>query len=141
MPCLTPITLVRKKPKFDGSITDIVPCGRCPQCLIRRQNDWCFRLQEEQKISISSSFITLTYEEDNLPFSENGLMSLKVRDHQLFIKKLRYKVKTKIKYFACGEYGAINGRPHFHLIIFGYTPKDLQELKKGLYNSNEVAKM
>jgi len=26
---------------------------------------------------------------------------------------------TKIKYFACGEYGENTGRPHYHTIIFG----------------------
>lgn len=50
------------------------------------------------------------------------------RDVQLFIKRLRRyyeRIKTskqikntEIRYFACGEYGPIHYRPHYHLILW-----------------------
>lgn len=30
----------------------------------------------------------------------------------------------KIRYFACGEYGEENGRPHYHVAVFGYRGCD-----------------
>ena len=39
------------------------------------------------------------------------------RDLQLFFKRLRKRCKLDFKYFACGEYGSRNGRPHYHAII------------------------
>ncbi len=49
-------------------------------------------------------------------------------DLQLFIKKVRKnsyvkiknrKVYADIKYYACGEYGGLRSRPHYHVILFG----------------------
>ncbi len=80
----------------------------------------------ESKLHIENCFITLTYNDENLPPSN----SLKKRDVQLFIKRLRKKVAPlKIRYFLAGEYGGRKGRPHYHMILFGYIPDDLRYLK------------
>ena len=40
------------------------------------------------------------------------------------MKRLRKKLHPqKLKYFACGEYGSKTERPHYHAIIFGYSPE------------------
>lgn len=135
MQCLTPLTLYRTEGHRIGKDyrTDVVGCGKCPSCLRSRQAAWCFRLKEEQRISTSSAFLTLTYEDGKLPYSENGLMTLDVRDHQLFMKRLRKTVKTHfpnakkpIKYYMCGEYGELFFRPHFHSLIFNLPKEYLQ---------------
>lgn len=46
-------------------------------------------------------------------------MTLCKRDVQLFMKRFRKLQKTKLKYYAVGEYGTKNFRPHYHLILFG----------------------
>lgn len=42
-----------------------------------------------------------------------------------WIKKFRdylYRnYKISIRYFGCGEYGSLNERPHYHILIFGYN--------------------
>lgn len=127
--CIAPITIKNPRHKLDKreyAYID-VPCGKCPPCIKRRVQGWMFRLKKEQEVSISSSFITLTYEDEHLPFSPNGLMTLDKRDHQLFMKKLRKHLDThdynmhkdvKLKYYAIGEYGDNTHRPHFHYIMF-----------------------
>lgn len=118
--------------------TDIVPCGRCPKCLKRRITQWSFRLQKEQEIALTSSFITLTYQDEDLPYSEGGYPTLIKKDHQLFMKKLRKHLHvnrfkylithdTKLKYYAVGEYGDINHRPHFHSILFNLPEQLIQD--------------
>lgn len=63
-----------------------------------------------------SCFVGLTYAPEHLPY--NG--SLNYRDHTLFMKRLRARVyPTKIRFFAVGEYGETNYRPHFHYALFG----------------------
>lgn len=70
-----------------------------------------------------SCFITLTYNNENIPQDK----SIHKKEIQKFIRSLRKKIKTKIRYFACGEYGDESGRPHYHAIIFGYDfSKDRQ---------------
>lgn len=86
-------------------------------------------------------FVTLTYSPENLP--ENGV--LVKRDLQNYIKRLRkdcdYK-GIKIKYYACGEYGEKNGRPHYHMIMLGLSrfDRDLIESNwsKGLVDIGTV---
>ena len=60
-------------------------------------------------------FVTLTYNDDNLPPD----LSLDKRAFQLFMKRLRKRVKVPIRFFACGEYGEKLQRPHYHVILFG----------------------
>lgn len=64
-----------------------------------------------------SSFLTLTFSDEHLP-TDGGVH---VRDLQLFMKRLRKAIApTKVRYYACGEYGDNFGRPHYHVVLFGY---------------------
>jgi len=62
----------------------------------------------------ASSFITLTYANEHLPDPP----SLDYSHYQKFMKRLRKEVGP-IRYYACGEYGDNNFRPHFHACLFG----------------------
>lgn len=97
------------------------PCGSCPECRLRRASDWSFRLMEEEKISSSAHFLTLTYDTKYVPITKTGFMSLDKRDLQLFFKRLRKRHSNdaaRIKYYAVGEYGGRTRRPHYHIIAF-----------------------
>lgn len=98
-----------------------VPCGKCPPCMLRRINSWVFRLTQEERISTSSAFVTLTYDTDYVPITPRGYMTLQRRDPQLFFKRLRkaHPKGTRIKYYLAGEYGGKTWRPHYHVILFG----------------------
>ena len=45
-----------------------VPCGYCPVCRKYDRESWKFRLQEEFKHSRSAWFLTVTYNDEHLPF-------------------------------------------------------------------------
>lgn len=131
--CLTPINL--KKETWMQKIRvsyhmQQVPCGRCLECLKLRVNSWYIRLLNEKNSSLNALFVTLTYSDDNLRFSDNGNMSLDYRDTQLFWKRLRKahpKDSPKIKYFLVGEYGTKTHRPHYHAIVFNCNPDLIQK--------------
>lgn len=101
-------------------VNDIpVPCGRCPLCKKRRVDSWVFRLLQEDKISTSAYFVTLTYDTRYVPISPNGFMTLRKKDFQDYMKRLRKLcLGSTLKYYAAGEYGSKNHRPHYHAIIF-----------------------
>lgn len=125
--CISPIRVKQN----DGKYAD-VPCSRCGFCLSNRRKAWSFRLQREMYENVSARFITLTYDNDNLPIAEGVdtdtgeclyLAVLKKEDVQKFIKRLRYHqgkvTDNKIKYYCVGEYGSRTKRPHYHALIFG----------------------
>lgn len=57
---------------------------------------------------------------------------LRKSDLQKFMKRLRYHISKqtneKIRYYACGEYGPVHFRPHFHLLLFINDVRTLQIL-------------
>lgn len=115
MSCHSPIYV--KTNQFRQDVP--VPCGKCPPCLKRRVDSWVFRLLQEDKVSTSSHFVTLTYDTRSVPISKNGFMTLDKKAFPAFMKRLRKNTGIKgIRYYACGEYGTKNDRPHYHAIIF-----------------------
>lgn len=101
-----------------------LPCGRCIGCRLEYSRWWALRCVNEASLYQQNSFITLTYNDKNIP--PGG--TLVKRDLQLFFKRLRKEVgksdNGKIRYFACGEYGDNTHRPHYHAILFNYSPTD-----------------
>lgn len=73
----------------------------------------------EQMTTAGSCFLSLTYAEDHIP--KTGTLS--PRHVQLFLKKLRRKVKSPLRYYLVGEYGEDKQRPHYHIALFGMTPE------------------
>lgn len=118
MLCISPVSLPR--PDGNGPADRIaVPCGKCIGCLSRRRNEWSFRLEQEQKCSDYSFFITLTYNDENLKFNSSGHPVVCKRDVQLFFKRLRRcSSGIKYRYFLVAEYGPTTLRPHYHCILF-----------------------
>jgi hypothetical protein len=123
-----PYTQKEYKKKFHHPKKELlVPCGKCIACRSNRAAEWGIRLQQEAEFHQEKCFITLTYNDKELPVLEVGeekIPTLYKPDYQKFLKRLRKKLKdTKIKYFLCGEYGEKEGRPHYHIIILGWKPK------------------
>lgn len=110
------------------NVTDVFPCGKCPNCLKRRVSGWSFRLMQEylSPFTYMASFITLTYDNNCVPISRNGFMVLSKKHLQDFFKRLRYyheAYESKIRYYACGEYGGTTRRPHYHIIAYNTKPE------------------
>lgn len=80
------------------------------------------RLMHEAKLHDGSSFITLTFKDEALPDD----WSLDIRYWQLFRKALRHRVGS-FRYYGCGEYGGLHGRPHFHAALFGVDFREDRE--------------
>lgn len=112
MRCFKPITLKDES---------VVPCGKCVGCLNSKRQEWVHRLMQEDKDAEQSTFLTLTYNDENLPLLENEhgiLPSLFPYDLTNYWKRVRKANEKKIKYYAVGEYGTETDRPHYHAIVF-----------------------
>lgn len=89
------------------------PCGYCRPCRKEKARQWTVRLVLEQMAHDESCFITLTY--------KDAPISVSKRDCQLFIKRLRKRLKKPIRYYLVAEYGDKSFRSHYHLILFGHA--------------------
>lgn len=131
MPCYRPlkgwqgrngtVTLGREPP---DSTALRLPCGKCTGCKTSQALAWALRCHLEWKEHDETAFTTLTYADRWLP------PTLEKRHLQLFLKRYRRKAARPIRFFASGEYGEQNGRPHFHALLFGAGPADAHRVQE-----------
>ena len=106
-----------------------LPCGQCIGCRIEKSRQWATRCIHEASMHDENSFVTLTYDDDNLPWDG----SLNKKHLQDFMKRLRWHFRDKtIRFFACGEYGEKLNRPHYHVLLFNHDFQD-----KTLWSEND----
>lgn len=99
-------------PKYKDPLS--VGCGKCQGCKSDQALMWSIRGYHEASLHDQSCFVTLTYDDAHLPC--DGKID---KTHlQYFFRKIR-KSGIKIRYLACGEYGGLTGRAHYHAILFG----------------------
>lgn len=146
----------------------LIPCGQCIGCRIRQREDWTTRIELEARDYPKEEvwFITLTYDDEHVPgmIVKTGEIMRKVQytwkpgekrpssvqillyeDIQKFLKRLRKAYRGKLRYFVAGEYGEQTARPHYHMILYGWRPTDLENLYKihhnGYYTSKWLANL
>ena len=103
-----------KKPYARGLLA--FGCGQCLPCRINRSRLWTHRLMLESLKHGDSSFVTLTYREEDLP--PGG--TLVPKDAQDWLKRLRAAISpARVRFFLVGEYGDRTERPHYHAALFG----------------------
>lgn len=103
-----------------------VPCGKCLACRANNAQSWALRVMHESQYVDSACFVTLTYDPAHCPKD----YSLVKKDVQDFMKRLRrqldyHRLGFVRAYMAVGEYGTKRQRPHYHLLLLGWSPSDL----------------
>lgn len=94
-----------------------VPCGYCSYCQKKRSRDYSFRLINEFSRYKNSLFVTLTFDNSNL----EKFRSDTNKAVRLFLDRCRKRYGKALRHWFVCEYGSLNGRPHYHGIIFN-TP-------------------
>ncbi|QKI28916.1 VP4 [Kummerowia striata gokushovirus] len=92
-----------------------ISCGRCVGCKLIRAGEWALRCIHESRMHEQNSFLTATYDEEHAPQDD----SLHKSHLQKLFKRLRF-AGYKFRYYACGEYGDLTQRPHYHICLFGH---------------------
>lgn len=155
MACYSPAKAYKGKPRPDGKVNIVwrraeawkgeelyLPCSKCIGCREQQARGWALRCMHEISLHDENSFITLTYDNGNMPY--NGGLRL---DHwQKFMKRLRKaNAGKKIRFFHSGEYGDQLKRPHYHAILFGKDFNDKVKLKEAkgnkYYTSKELSEL
>lgn len=117
----------------------LLPCGKCVGCLLDRSLSWAVRCEHEASYHQENYFLTLTFNNDHLPAD----YSLRTWHLQDFWKRVRHALDAeaeffdgvfngadapRFKYYAAGEYGDENFRPHYHASVFGLPLRSLGDL-------------
>lgn len=109
-----------------------IPCGQCIGCRLSYSRQWATRcvLEAMEYPEDYNYALTLTYDPLLVPRPvkctklDTGEVfekfPLEPKDLQDFMKSIRYYFAEHfnhqgIRFFACGEYGDKNERPHFHV--------------------------
>lgn len=126
-----------------------LPCGQCAACRLEYSRQWAVRCSLEAEQWEYNYFVTLTYNDAHVPYNtfeyidfytgevdSDFALTLVPEDLQKFLKRLRINFKRKygfpsdnspgVRFFACGEYGSKNKRPHYHLCLFNCPLPDLE---------------
>lgn len=134
-----------------------VPCGRCINCRLNYARTWSQRCMLESKSWEHNWFVTLTYDDDHLPYRIDALTgeiesaTLVPNDVRDFLKRLREYYRDTynhigIRFYMAGEYGDNTARPHYHLILFNLPLDDLKLYSKSAlgdlyFNSSLLEKL
>ena len=109
------------KTKIGESIT--IPCGKCLNCRLNKRDLWVTRCLLESQASISSLFVTLTFDDQHLEILRQiGPWQV----YKRFLEKLRYMEVQRqnplpIRSFGVLEHGSLTDRPHYHAMIWNTT--------------------
>lgn len=112
-----------------------VPCGKCIGCRLDQARERAIRCTLEASCWPENYFITLTYDDDHLPWDvsdETGEVAptLRRRDVVLFRKQLDEELRKRghvgVRQMTAGEYGSQTQRPHAHLLLFNLPLSDLR---------------
>lgn len=120
-----------------------IACGQCRGCKLERSRAWAVRCMHEAEMHEESCMVTLTYDDEHLPSDK----SVRLSEIQGFMKRLRKAAGEKrIRFFACGEYGDDNERPHYHVLLFGIDFSEdrvleVEDRGKKYFSSNHLASL
>ena len=152
MPCYSPLTayqcgngevIFSEHKSNDVRRTLTLPCGQCIGCKLERARQWAVRCTHEATLHENNCFVTLTYDDEHLPYRGQ----LQHSDFQKFMKRLRkHTGPDRVRFYMGGEYGSQNWRPHYHACLFGIDWQDKRvysETKQGhtLYESDTLTRL
>lgn len=114
-----------------------IPCRQCPECSAAMKREWTARAIAEAQVHDKMCFLTLTYNPISVPMvttvDDDGVIydrpTLRHRDWQLFMYRLRQFFDVPVRFMMCGEYGSRTYRPHYHAIMYGISIDDFSDLK------------
>lgn len=104
-------------------------CGQCKPCRVARRKLWTSRILLEGLCHVEKAFVTLTVDNNNICLlPDDPVRGVLVKsDLQDWLKRFRKRIEPiRVRFYAVGEYAPDDvlrgyfGRPHYHLILFGF---------------------
>lgn len=107
-----------------------VPCGQCMHCRVNAGRAWTSRILMETCTHPGTAwFLTLTYDDDHVPRTIDGIQTLDKKGSRIWIQNAMRDLGA-FRYFLVGEYGDITLRPHLHLAVFPQSDSQVSALTR-----------
>lgn len=112
-----------------------VPCGKCAECMKAKSNDLAIRSYLEARKMGSMHFLTLTYNDVNLPFSRRIVMTDKSTGEiysdfkSLNLSELDYRSMDLPFYYFTQKFEALPASRNPRYVYFGGTPEEQDKVK------------
>lgn len=152
--CTTPITIKNPRKRFIPYVDKKyfkVPCGHCLECRNRKRNE-LYMLSYFEYLNAKykggfTQFFTLTYNDDylptfgNIPFTNIPRPCFSRDDIQKYFYRVTSACKRafgndfKFRRLVTCEYGTINKRPHYHILLFVQMPCNHFKFRQILKNA------
>lgn len=148
----------KKGESWEGKEINL-PCYKCIGCTEERARQWGVRCMHEVSLHKDNCFITLTYDDNNLP----SMGEVQLSHFQEFMKRLRKKNVPKnpmekktpewakwqqehgIRFYHSAEYGEEKLRPHYHALLFNHDFSDKVYLREekgnNYYTSQQLSEL
>lgn len=129
MKCITPFRRIDPATK---QIMDL-PCRNCYACQANARRDWQTRLEIEAKAHRYNYFLTLTYDDENVPLGgfDGNTPTFSIADWEKFLKDFRNLLPPRtLRYYAVSHYGPETHRPHYHCLCFCDVPVTYEDVRK-----------
>lgn len=123
--CSDPITTIDNQTGEELTFA----CRVCNDCLKARKNDWVARACAEKATTEGETLVFgLTYRNNEDGSQPDGAKVFVYKHVSDFLKRLRqayhrmYKERGEVRFMVMGEKGSLNGRCHWHMILFATKP-------------------
>lgn len=107
------------------------------ECRLKKSRETAIRCVHEASLHEQNCVITVTYATPHLPKSgslapEHAVKLIKdLRAREDYLAEKEQREPRLFKTYGCAEYGELRGRPHYHIILFGYRFHDEQPHRDG----------
>jgi hypothetical protein len=110
-----------------------VPCGQCMPCRINKGRLWSARILMEWITHGHGYFVTLTYDDENVPVKIDtdgaAVQTLDKKGTLKWLDNWRRRHAPDARYYLVGEYGETTYRPHYHLAVFPHHVSEISSLR------------
>lgn len=164
--CLRPVVTKIRSVATGSTYNQAVPCGKCIECVKRKQNDYAFIMSQHAMTHSKLDFVTLTYRDDAIPFSgvfevtdsdtgdvleKSGIFWLKpeyhdsvVREYYSYSSESGHQLEVPLDYLDGVDCSSLDHRQWTYtkdrFTDFLFTPSSVYSSSIGRISDNAIAR-
>nr|DAM15699.1 MAG TPA: Replication associated protein [Microviridae sp.] len=96
----------------------LLPCGQCPACKMTAASSWANRMEMELPYHKNAWFLTLTYDDDHVPWSYNNELGIDINTGEVTVENLTLNFKDLQDFWKrLRRYMEYHGTAEYEIIV------------------------